>query len=188
MNRIKFALAVAFLSVSVLNARSVNAATDGDTQVNHALAVLSEDEQDRRDIALKLAPVKSAAALAEYMKSVPSDQSPLSALSPGAKARFINGLTFNEKGLTSYNYADLKAELTASQIYQLLSLFGVQHTTPLIRGARVQNDTDRAILRLNDNADIVRPLSDYGDYKCVTMATCGRATDFICIGQNCAKE
>lgn len=190
MNRTLLTTIIGLFAISYFNVRAANdtVAVAKDTEITRVLTTLGEDEQTRRDIALRLAPIKGSQALATYIRSTPTSLSPLATLSEGARARFIQGLSFNKNGLTSYNYADLKQELTASQIYRILSLFGVEHTTSLIHGIRLENDTDEAIMRLDDNAGIVRPMSDYNDYRCVTPATCGRATDYICIGGNCAKE
>ncbi|GLQ89131.1 hypothetical protein [Dyella flagellata] len=115
-------------SLSEVESRAVN-------QVTHA------DE-----IAARLAPIKSIKDLTAYMARTSAADSLLNLLSPAAKNRFLSSLQFNEKGITSFSYADLEAELTPSQIYELLSLFGIQRTVPLMKGARVVDDTDRMIM------------------------------------------
>ena len=92
------------------------------------------------------APIKSYADLRNYLAAEPSS-SPLNRLSPVAKTRFLESLVFTERGLGGYSYEPLKGELTASQIYDVLSLFGAQATTRLIKGATVKNETDRLIMQ-----------------------------------------
>jgi hypothetical protein len=50
--------------------------------------------------------------------------SPINALSPGARERFLISLRFNEGGLASFDPSDVADELTDEQIHALLSSFG----------------------------------------------------------------
>lgn len=68
-------------------------------------------------------------------------------LSPEAQADFIKSLKFNQYGLVSLRFGDLEAELSVSEIYSLLSLFGAQRLASLMSGARIDNKVDTLILQ-----------------------------------------
>ncbi len=72
------------------------------------------------------ATIRSPRALERYLHGLDMDASPLGALSPGARKRFLAGLVFGPHGLGSFPLDDLKSELTHPQIVKLLSLFGVE--------------------------------------------------------------
>lgn len=91
------------------------------------------------------APIKSAADLQRYLSAEPS-ASPFRALSPDAKDRFIASLRFSDQGLSTYSATDLKAQLSASQAYEILSLFGVQEGITLLHGARIDTDADAILM------------------------------------------
>lgn len=105
-------------------------------------------------------PIASKSDLANYLKLVPISESPLSYLSRGARNRFLDGLVFTSHGVGSYFSRELDMELTASQIYEVLSLFGLQGDTPHFKGARVVNDVDNAIMSLGH----LRPPPDNNMY------------------------
>ncbi len=135
-----------------------------------------------QELAFLLAPVKSKADLDQYQEQLrqnPEARSPLNLLSPAARDRFLNSLVFTDRGLGGYQYRDLQAQLTASQIYQLLSLFGAQHTTSLLKGARVESKADQIIME--NDFEIVQPPADYKDMECVSRATCGPRLNYICM-------
>lgn len=116
------------------DAASIDSPTSGTT-----------DEASRAKLELMLAPIHSSADLASYLESRGPD-SPLGRLSPAASKRFIDSLTFNENGLTGFRTDDLQSELTATQAYRILELFGAQHTTPLLRGLTIETPLDEAIM------------------------------------------
>ena len=100
----------------------------------------------QRQLDMMSAPIHSESDLAKYDEITDVSQNPLNSLSQAAKGRFLKSLIFNEKGLSSFGEADLKTELSASQVYRILSLFGVQSSTQIIQGLRMENDIDRAIM------------------------------------------
>jgi hypothetical protein len=75
------------------------------------------------------APIRSAAQLAGYLAVDHGPRDPLVALSPPARARFLESLRFGPNGLVSFQSGDIQAELSATQAYSLLSLFGLQAAT-----------------------------------------------------------
>jgi hypothetical protein len=111
--------------------------------------------------------------------------SPIDRLSPPARQRFLDSLVFGEGGLGSYSYADLEAELSVSEIYDILSVFGVERTTSMITGARVISDRDRELLsRQAADEHLYDFTADYEGYECSGRATCSKKIDSICT-DNC---
>ncbi len=116
-----------------------------DTATIDILTQAAAEETKREKLDVLPAPIRSAAELASYLESRGPD-SPLDRLSPAALKRFIDSLTFNENGVTGYRTDDLQSELTATQAYRILELFGAQHTTPLLRGLTIETKLDEAIM------------------------------------------
>lgn len=125
-----------------------------------------------------------------YVESTPAALSPLSKLSPPARERFLASITFNEKGITGFRHDDLQVELSPSEIYRVLSLFGAQHTTALFKRARSETPADAAIMEpLMQTAPQSGPLCpsqpcDYDGYMCESRATCAPNINTICM-RNC---
>ncbi|WP_147455555.1 hypothetical protein [Solilutibacter pythonis] len=122
-------------SFTALPARAQDSATD------EAL----DKELLERQIAHNAAPIKSEPELRQYIASGKGNARPLSYLSESARKRFIKSLVFTERGLASFDYWDLRAELTAAQAYEVLSLFGAQRSTGPIPNLRIVNERDAAI-------------------------------------------
>jgi DNA-binding transcriptional ArsR family regulator len=68
-------------------------------------------------------PIRSRAALDEHLRQHSQD-SPINALSPGARERFLYSLRFNDNGLVGASGVDLADELTQPQIVAVMALFG----------------------------------------------------------------
>lgn len=135
----------------------------------------------QENLAFALAPIKSSIDLKLYLQATPEQASPLSKLSPDSRQRFLSSLTFNEKGITGYYYGDLVNELTASEIYQILSLFGEQNSTHLLKTVHVVTETDKLIME--QPVIMLRPV-DHDNMECVKRATCGPRISYVCTG-NC---
>jgi hypothetical protein len=125
--------------------------------------------------------IVSAGSLSNYLKTTAQSGSPLDELPPQARARFLAGLTFNSRGIAGFNYADLQADLTASQVYRILALFGAQRDTQLI-GARVVSSADRAAVQPVQGSG--GEGTDHKDYECVSAGTCSPQATYICMS-NC---
>ena len=76
-------------------------------------------------------PIRTRAALTSYLAHA-SAQSPLDALSPGARKRFIASLRFGSRGVVSFDPADLAEELDGKQVHRVLSLFGLETELPAV--------------------------------------------------------
>lgn len=100
---------------------------------------------DAYRIEQRLAPIHDAAQLDDHLRTL-SPGSPLSALSEAARQRFIASLRFNEAGLVSFSYQDIQKELSPTEAYRLLALFGAQRTMGLMEGLRARTDEDVGIL------------------------------------------
>jgi hypothetical protein len=137
------------------------------------------------DSSEQVAPIQSAEELSAYLDS--TSESPLNRLSEPARERFIDSLVFSDNGLGSYRFDDLEAELSATQVYQVLSLFGVEYTTPLLQGARVSTEVDKAIMsvrRLPGTGGDLTLAEDHKGYKCSGPGSCYTDLNSICTS-NC---
>jgi len=169
-----------FVVLSVLLSAIGNVAAQEDkseTKVETSDARLAE-AQARRTGDLLLAPVKSQLELGVYLQS--AKPTPLDWLSPSAKRRFLASLTFNESGLTGFDYSDLRAELTVTQVYRVLAVFGAQRVAPSIKGVRAETDAD-CILMEAPVRSYAPPEDDHEGYRCEGSHTCGSAPSHICM-------
>jgi hypothetical protein len=125
--------------------------------------------------------IHSSDDLNDYLET--ADRSPLDRLSPAARQRFLDSLVFGDGELGSYSYTDLEAELSVSEIHDILSLFGVERTASMITGARVITDRDREILSRQAPGGGRREITydDHVGYECLRRATCTEATGHICM-------
>jgi hypothetical protein len=144
----------------------------------------------KREMAFAVAPIKSASDLKNFLIMTPKKQSPLKYLSPQAHRRFVESLTFNENGLTGFNFMVLKENLSPSQIDKILSLFGAQHLTPVI-SAKVENNSGPAAIQsqhLNpsqknnfSSGGWPKLYDDHKGYYCSGRATCNESSTQICM-------
>lgn len=154
-----------------------------ETPIVEASAKSCQEKAFRNDLNYSVARIMSAADLKEYLSHEPK-ASPLRSLSKNGRNAFIESLSFNSSGLTGYNYAPLDAELTVSEAYRVLALFGDQHNTLHLKSARVESDLDAAVLDyLKASAapnDMKCSGRDYPDYRCESHATCALKTRYLC--------
>lgn len=71
-------------------------------------------------------PISSKADLDRYLRDTPPGTSPLDALSPGGRKRFLAGLKFGEHSLRGASLDDPTEELTHPQMVALYALFGLE--------------------------------------------------------------
>ena len=126
--------------------------------------------------------LRSARDLQRYL-SAPGT-SPLGALSSGARERFLSSITFGAKGISGFRYADLQSELTASQVYDVLRLFGVQKDVAIIPNLRVDTPADKRVISRFPFVAKPSDGGDYRDYRCASRATCSQSPGDICTS-NC---
>jgi len=147
-------------------------------------------------IALSIAPIKSKSDLFALLQI----DSPLDMLSLSARERFVESVVFNENGIGGYYYGDLEAELTPSQIYQVLSLIGVQHSVFNFKNARVETEADLLLLsqpietsltKLSNNTREFKKgiipqqdmWHDHKGYYCAGGSTCDEREGSICMSR-----
>jgi hypothetical protein len=77
------------------------------------------------DAATVRLPIRSKAQLDAYLRDHAGQPTPLDALDPGARERFVDGLVFGSNGLGGFHTQDLPP-LTREQGHRLLALFGTE--------------------------------------------------------------
>ncbi len=137
-------LAALLAAVTWVSAGVLDCATARPTDAAPAAAAKHVDAQDASR--LPTAPIRSAEQLDRYLASADAS-SPLALLSPASRKRFIQSLRFNATGVTSFTYADIEAELSASQACRLLTLFGIEHTLASMRKIRIENQEDEKAMQ-----------------------------------------
>jgi len=168
---------VAFAAVtSIFRANFASAGESVDMDAVASAQDHQLENQARIDYAI--AAIRSDEDLHRFLASAQSIDSPLNALSESSRRRFLSSLRFNDKGLTSFAYADLETELTPTQIYRVLKLFGAEHDAAFFSRAHIETDDDVKIM------DMPRTPIDYRDYECAKRATCTQSNFSICTG-NC---
>lgn len=153
------------------------------------------DQVTSNELARIYAPIKTETDLYNHVTF--AEKSPLNALSPSGKQLFLSSLTFGKNGLTSFQYDILERELTPTEIFGVLRLFGLQGDTYKLHNARTESSLDIAILnRGAEPVSIVTPNNDsittmsggdatYGDnflmdYYCSAPGTCSKRTTTAC--------
>lgn len=172
MNKFKHLLPIYALTAALFSApTSTWAGSNSSCPVGHNFQL---------DLAALIAPIQSQEELKNHLADLQKNSSPLNLLSPSAREQFVNSVTFNDKGVTSYRYDVLELELTLSQAYRVLALLGAQHHIVHLKNARVETEMGKEIrsrLQKDDHTKCV----DYPRYKCVAPATCASAPGYICM-------
>jgi hypothetical protein len=171
---------VTMVACLLLTALSAQAWAQGGEQasIDEVTKMVADKEAAQRAGQVALAPIRSDAELADYLKS--HRASPLDAFSRAARAKFLDSLVFTDRGLGSYRTADIEAELTPRQANAILSLFGVQDSMAqldFVHGSEAERQAAKSI------GPIIN--EDHREYRCMIPATCIFAMSMICIGQNC---
>lgn len=133
----------------------------------------------RSDMALLTVPIRSQRDLARHLRDARETDSPLDFLSPRAKRLFLSSLTFGASGLSGYRYDDLARELTVSQAYQVLALFGAQDDVRLLPHLRVRTKLDEE-LRWYAKSDDECSGGNRKDHQCEGPRYCGNMMRDIC--------
>lgn len=174
----KFILVLLGLSIPIIGfATNPSSIASGSTHVDKVVQYLDEQGAVENKIQLSTAKIKSQADIDRYVATTPESESPLAKLTPDAQRRFISSLSFNKSGLTGFEYADLESELTPTEIYKILKLFGVQHTTAFMNGAHIKTKTDHLIMGESPSLRA----EDHKGYKCVGRANCYQTMFYICM-------
>lgn len=142
------------------------------------------------DLRETVTPVRSQADLDIYTHSY--GDTFLDVLPADAKAEFLAGVTFNERGITSFPVDVLEDNLTASEAYRLLSYFGMQDGTAQLDGLGVDTALDRVILSRSSQSAISNSNSSMTSdsdkfllgYSCSGPGTCAQNDGHACTS-NC---
>lgn len=116
-----------------------------------------------------VAPVHTNAQL----QALQSHVSPLDALG-GDEISFINSVTFDATGVTGWDHALLEQNLSVTQLYRVLALFGAQSTIGDYANAQVYTDTDRLLL----TGSTLPPCDAYSPISLTVSQTAGAAPQF----------
>lgn len=128
-----------------------------------------------------MAPIHSKEQLTEYLTQTAHTGSPLDALPPDARQRFLSSLVFSHGTVGSFDYADLQ-RLNVVQVYEILALFGAQDATRLITGSKIIGENNSKALR-----ESISPYSDHAGYACQlepdksASHTCYQSDAHICM-------
>ena len=98
-------------------------------------------------MAIRFAPIRSKDDLDSYLAATVHTTNPFDSLSDFGKQRFLDSLMFNSNGLASFQFADLEYELTPTDIYKILYLFGMQHLVPKMKNARIDTRVDEVLMQ-----------------------------------------
>lgn len=140
----------------------------------------------------RLARVKNFEQLEAYLDSDDQTENPFLHLTEEGLKRFLDTLVFTEKGLASFDPLVLETELTPSQSYSLLSLFGLQRLAPYLDSSRVETDLDRKVRGLegvmaptdaSTGESMDCPVLERA--RCRPPATCVSAVAAWCVTCNC---
>lgn len=129
---------------------SISLGHAGEPSIAPAAAKVVSESQVKaahREKNVAMAAIKSREELTSYMLTTPLQKSPLSFLSKEGRQSFLDSLTFNSNGVTGFRFGSLEEELTPTQIFQVLSLFGAQDMTRGFKRARVKTVTDQKLLK-----------------------------------------
>ncbi|MDP5211291.1 hypothetical protein [Microbulbifer sp. 2205BS26-8] len=100
----------------------------------------------KRERDILSAPIKNQEELENYLAITPIENSPLNALSEIERELFINSLVFTKRGLAGFDYSMLSYGPTATEVYNILALFGSQSTTPFLPGLTIASESDSSIM------------------------------------------
>jgi hypothetical protein len=146
-----------------------------------------KESSQARELAFLAAPIKNAADLQSYLEMTQGRYSPLNKLPKDDRDRFLQSITWNERGVTGFSAVSFQNS-SATEAFQILALFGIQHVTPLVRPA-VRSLTDKVILSQKEDGGATTlgeggPEKDYEGYRCSARATCSSSPGDVCTS-NC---
>lgn len=149
------------------------------------IAVIADEQARSTKIAMELAAIKSKNQLHKYLQSSPEDLSAFSGMTGAQLRQFVSGLTFNERGLTGFDPTPLR-QLSPSQVYRILSLFGMQSGTSKIAAApRSEIDRDLNISPLGIGGELGNSDGPFLEgYRCEGQHTCRESQRAACTS-NC---
>ncbi|HGM6069723.1 TPA: hypothetical protein ACKP39_003444 [Stenotrophomonas maltophilia] len=130
-----------------------------------------------RDVSLRFAPINSLAQLDAHL-AFRSPESPLMLLSDNARKTFVDSLVFTHVGLAGFSYEPIVRELSTSEAYRLLSLFGAQRTIAVLPPLRRDSTLDDVVSK---SVSLNPVVEDHPGYACTGRATCSSFINSICM-------
>jgi hypothetical protein len=115
-------------------------------------------------------------------------ENPINLLSADGKARFINSLKFCNGGLSSFDYAVLKDELSNDQILATLSLFGQEAAfskIPGLENVALLNYSYSTPRMIKASSADTTGYSWIPDYRCQTNGICYPSPGRMCNSLSC---
>ncbi|WP_444908950.1 hypothetical protein [Microbulbifer sp. TRSA005] len=118
---------------------------------NHSRSMKDKQQywMEKRRSDFLLAPIKNRKELDKYLEITPIEKSPLGALPEIEREIFVNSLTFTNKGVAGFDHSMLSYGPTATEVYNILSLFGTQSMTPFLPGLTVASESDSSIMAVS---------------------------------------
>lgn len=133
----------------------------------------------------KEAPIKSRAELIAHLEK---GNSPIDALSDAGRQMFLDSLEFGDNGLASFRKVELEAELTPTQIYEILKLFGFQRAISGFSSARIETQADLDLLEKEKETGYSIQSGVCGEYvpgRCGGTGWCRITSDACCHPPSC---
>src|SRR5690606_28838013 len=97
-------LSIAVASDAVQAADSAQATRQDSATYEEVAALLARDANLRNEIDNATATIRSETDLKNYLQATPIARTPLGKLSQSAQRQFLASVTFNENGLTGFDY------------------------------------------------------------------------------------
>jgi len=116
-------------------------------QVNPSAAAI-ERQQNIEAITRQLAPIDTREDLVRYLNNN-DPRNPLMKLSAAARQRLLDTVTVNDEGqISSYWIDDIRSELSPSEAYRVLALFGHPQNASKLNNGRIDTETAKKSLSL----------------------------------------
>lgn len=114
-------------------------------------------------------PIRSPADLERHLADA-GPQSPLRALSPGARQRFLAALRFGADGIGGFSVEELDDALTAEDILAVLALFELEAYAPAVRPAPERREPREFISAFEQRFDLLHAAAIHRDPAAVLKA------------------
>jgi hypothetical protein len=137
-------------TLGLLSNRTASANDKPDRGADETIAMqLASSYVEQQQIVRRNAPVHSAVQLAAFLARTTRTESPINALSPAAKVRFIDSLRFNEAGVTSFYYADIDQSSPSARLTSSFRYLGCKARCPSCQNfEQLRKKTSRSCLHL----------------------------------------
>lgn len=185
------ALSLSLSVSSAFAARSVDVSHGDMSNSASASPALEIDKRVMQEsqalgFSIRTQPIRSMAELGAFTKAAAArGEATLDFLSEKARTKFVNSLAYSDSGLSTFNYRGIGDELSATQAYLLLKLFGVESATNSIAGLRADNELDQMILESTPTQSKRMAVTVIDNYRCEPPATCVYSFSDQCIADNC---